>query len=127
MGLFDWFFGMFSGSKKEIKSRLYVGNLSYKARETDIKLLFSRYGIVKRVSIIKDRHTRKPKGYAFVEFANQGEAKKALEFDHTQFMGRTMNVSKANPPKNDRSDRPSRSGSRSNYRGRGRGRQRVSR
>ena len=107
MGLFDWFTGLFaSKEEKKIAARLYVGNLSYKAREVDVKLLFSKYGLVKRASIIKERGSRRSKGYGFVEFGKKSEAQKAMELDGTKFMGRNLNVSQAKPPK-ERSSRDS--------------------
>ncbi|MGC9325908.1 MAG: RNA recognition motif domain-containing protein, partial [Desulfomonilia bacterium] len=48
---------------------LYVGNLPYKVTESDLKDLFSPYGEVKSVKIIKDNYSNQSKGFGFVEMA----------------------------------------------------------
>ena len=76
--------------------RLYVGNLSYDASDSDIEELFKGIGNVKNVEIIYNRHTHRSKGYAFVEMARVDEAKRAVEVLHDQpFMGRTLIVNGA--------------------------------
>ena len=74
--------------------RLYVGNLSYSAKEEDLKSLFSGCGRVADIHLIRDRFTRKPKGYAFVEIAKD-DLSKALALSGSDFMGRKMVVSEA--------------------------------
>jgi RNA recognition motif-containing protein len=75
-------------------SKLYVGNLSYSVSSEQIKELFSGFGEVKDIKIIEG------KGFAFVEMANQAEAEKAKkELNGTQFLGRTLTVDEARPPR----------------------------
>ncbi|MDD4253781.1 MAG: RNA-binding protein [Methanofollis sp.] len=75
-------------------SRLYVGNLTYSVTEEDLKDLFSSYGDVKSVKIIGD------KGFGFVEMSTKEEAEKARDATNgTEFVGRTLRVEEAQPPR----------------------------
>ncbi len=81
-------------------ARLYVGNLSYEANESELEDLFKGFGNVRSVDIIYNPRTYKSKGYAFVEMYHLEDARKAAEVLHGQpFMGRELMVSAA-------SDRP---------------------
>lgn len=82
------------------KARLYVGNLSYEATESELEDLFKGFGSVRSVEIIYNSRTYKSKGYAFVEMCQLDDARRAAEVLHGQpFMGRELMVSAA-------SDRP---------------------
>ena len=59
--------------------KLYVGNLPYSTSEEDLKELFSPHGTVENVALISDRETGRSKGFGFVEFPNDDEAKVAIE------------------------------------------------
>jgi len=75
-------------------SKLYVGNLSYSVTKEQVEELFSNYGEVGQVNIIEG------KGFGFVEMSNQSEAEKAKEaLDGSEFLGRTIKVDRARPPK----------------------------
>lgn len=77
--------------------RLYVGNLSYEATESDLEDLFKGLGSVRSVEIIYNPRTHKSKGYAFIEMQYMDDAVRAVEVLHNQpFMGRLMTVSAAN-------------------------------
>ena len=76
------------------ENRLYVGNLNYGVKEEDLRAFFSKAGTPKGVHLIRDRFTRKLKGYAFVEML-PGEAQKALELNGAEFLGRKIIVSRA--------------------------------
>lgn len=81
-----------------MEKKLYVGNISFKATEEDIKELFARSGAVETVKIITDAHTGNPKGFGFVEMATQEDAKKAIdELNGTTFMERAITVAEAKP------------------------------
>ncbi len=72
---------------------IYVGNLSYKVRENDLKEVMEEYGQVDSCKLITDRDTRKSKGFAFVEMADDEAAKKAIaELNGAELDGRTMVV-----------------------------------
>ncbi|MEA2035152.1 MAG: RNA-binding protein [Euryarchaeota archaeon] len=75
-------------------SKLYVGNLTYSVTEKQLEELFSQYGDVKDVRIIER------KGFGFVEMGAAEEAEKAKEaLNETEFVGRTMRVDEARPPR----------------------------
>ncbi|MBX7205476.1 MAG: RNA-binding protein [Bacteroidia bacterium] len=75
---------------------IYVGNLSYKARENDLRQAFEAYGQVASVKIITDRATKRSKGFGFVEMPNDDEARHAIEKLHGQdLMGRNLNVNES--------------------------------
>ena len=77
-------------------ARLYVGNLSYEATESELEDLFKGFGNVRSVEIIYNPRTYKSKGYAFVEMYHLEDARKAAEVLHGQpFMGRELMVSAA--------------------------------
>lgn len=78
-------------------ARLYVGNLSYEAAESDLEDLFKGVGDVKSVEVIYNPRTHKSKGYAFVEMRQFDDAVRSVEVLHDQpFMGRNITVSAAN-------------------------------
>lgn len=82
--------------------RLYVGNLSYDATESDLMNLFKGIGQVQGAEVVSHKRTMRSKGYAFVEMLSIDEARRAVEVLHDQeFMGRKLVVSGA---KNERSD-----------------------
>ncbi|MDH4230724.1 MAG: RNA-binding protein [Nitrospirota bacterium] len=81
-----------------MEKKLYVGNISFKATEEDVRELFARSGDVESVKIITDAHTGNPKGFGFVEMANEEDAKKAIdELNGTTFMERSISVAEAKP------------------------------
>ena len=57
---------------------IFISNISFKVREQALQELFAQYGEVTSVRIIKDKETRRSKGYGFVEMANEGEAHSAI-------------------------------------------------
>jgi hypothetical protein len=76
--------------------RLYVGNLSYEAAESDLFDLFSQVGPVKNVQLIRERKGTRSKGYGFVEMADLEAARQAvLQLHRKEFMGRQLVVSGA--------------------------------
>ena len=79
--------------------RLYVGNLSYDAVESDLFDLFSGVGTVTNVEIIANKHTQRSKGFGFVQMTSVAEAKRAVDELHDKdYMGRTLVVSGAKLP-----------------------------
>lgn len=79
--------------------RLYVGNLSYDATESDLFDLFGGVGKVENVEIISNKHTQRSKGFGFVQMSNVTDAKRAVEDLHDKdYMGRKLVVSGAKLP-----------------------------
>lgn len=77
---------------------IYVGNLSFDATEESVRALFEAYGTVSRVNIVTDRDTGQPRGFGFVEMANDGEGEKAIAaVNGTELGGRALNVNEARP------------------------------
>ena len=93
-----------------MKRKLYVGNLSYQATESDLKELFSEAGFVESVRIINDFETGRPRGFGFVEMQEGGD-KAIAEMNGRDFKGRTLTVTEARPM----SPRDSRSGGFTRY------------
>ena len=77
---------------------IFVGNLSFGATEDALRSLFAAYGAVSRVNIVTDRDTGQPRGFGFVEMANDAEGDKAIaSLNGTDLDGRTLNVNEARP------------------------------
>jgi len=58
--------------------KLYVGNLSSETSEADLRARFEQFGTVAGISVIKDRTTGYPRGFAFVTMNNGGEGRAAI-------------------------------------------------
>ena len=58
---------------------IYVGNLSYRTEDADLKQLFSEFGAVKSAKVIMDRETNKSKGFGFIEMETAEAGAKAIE------------------------------------------------
>jgi cold-inducible RNA-binding protein len=83
-----------------MSSNLYVGNLSFDLGEKDIEELFTPYGEVVSVNVVTDRQTGRPRGFGFVEMAQDEDAKKAIEsLDGKEVKGRNLTVNVAKPKK----------------------------
>lgn len=54
---------------------VFVGSLSYSVTEKQLKREFERFGEVKKVTIVKEKETGKPRGYAFIEFERERDVK----------------------------------------------------
>ncbi len=79
--------------------RLYIGNLSYDAAESDLFELFSGVGTVTNVEVITNKHTQRSKGFGFVQMNSVTEAKRAVDELHDkEYMGRKLVVSGAKLP-----------------------------
>ena len=75
---------------------LYLGNLNFDAKESEIEELFSQFGQVDSVKVIRDRYSGKSRGFAFVELESDEAGEKALEqLNDTEFLGRKILVNKA--------------------------------
>lgn len=78
--------------------KLYVGNLPYNTSEEDLRNLFAQYGNIESVAVITDRDTGRSKGFGFVEFGDDNEAKNAIQgLSGQQYGGRALTVNEARP------------------------------
>ena len=76
--------------------RLYVGNLSFDATESDLFDLFNGVGHVQNAEVVSYRHNQRSKGFAFVQMQTVEEAQRAVEELHDkEFLGRRLVVSGA--------------------------------
>ena len=77
---------------------LYVGNLNYKVRESDLREVMEEYGTVDSVRIITDRETRRSKGFAFIGMPDSAEASNAINaLNGAEYGGSPMVVKEALP------------------------------
>lgn len=74
----------------------HLGNLSFDATEGDVQDFFSGCSVTS-VRIVEDKMERKPKGFGYVEFSTLDGLKKALDLNSTQFQGRNIRISVAEP------------------------------
>ena len=79
---------------------IYVANISFRAREQDLKELFEQYGEVTSVKVVTDRETGRSRGFGFVEMANDSEGKQAVsQLNGVDFHQRNLVVNEARPSK----------------------------
>jgi len=99
--------GMRKPEAVEVTSpRLYIGNLSFDASESDLQELFSGVGSVQNVEIVMHRQTMKSKGFGFIQMQSIDEAKRAVaELHDKEYMGRKLVVSGAKAVEERRSER----------------------
>ncbi len=77
---------------------IFVGNLTNDVTEEDLTNLFSEFGQVKSVKIIRDMFTQQTKGFGFVEMPGLAEAQKAINDINTkEFKGKKLVVNEARP------------------------------
>jgi len=75
---------------------MYVSNLSFRLSEQELGDVFSQYGEVSSVKIIKDRESGRSRGFGFVEMPNEDQARAAMEaLANYELGGRNINVSEA--------------------------------
>jgi cold-inducible RNA-binding protein len=79
-------------------SKLYVGNLSFKTTEDELRSHFGQYGSVTDVYVAMDRMTGRPRGFAFVTMGTAEEAQSAAEkVNGSELDGRQLTVNEARP------------------------------
>jgi RNA recognition motif-containing protein len=76
-------------------TKLYVGNLPFTVTEDHLRTLFAAHGTVEKVSLITDRGTGKPRGFAFVELAHADAARAMQALNGTDFGGRQLKINEA--------------------------------
>ncbi len=76
--------------------KLFVGNLDFKTTSEELRSLFAQAGEVVSVSLPTDRETGRPRGFAFVEYANDEQAEAAVQkFNGYELAGRPLRVNEA--------------------------------
>jgi RNA recognition motif-containing protein len=81
-----------------VSNKLFVGNVSFRASEDDLRDLFGKAGEVLSAKLVKDPATGRSKGFGFVEMATPSDADKAIQmFNGSNFMDRNLVVDKAKP------------------------------
>jgi cold-inducible RNA-binding protein len=79
-------------------NKLYVGNLPYSYRDSDMEQAFSQYGTVSSAKVMMERDTGRSKGFGFVEMSTEAEANAAIEgMNGQQIGGRGLVVNEARP------------------------------
>ena len=79
-------------------SKLYVGNMSFKTSEDELRTAFGAFGTVTDVYVAMDKMTGRPRGFAFVTMGTPEEAKAAAEkLNGVDLGGRTLTVNEARP------------------------------
>lgn len=102
-------------------TNIFVGNLNYSTTQEDLHATFAQFGNVERVSVVTDRDSGQPRGFAFVEMTNSDEAQNAIsQLNGTELNGRALNVNEARPKPSGNSGRggfggPRRSGGRGRW------------
>jgi len=116
-----------NGPEADVAS-IYVGNVDYSTRPEELQKFFSSCGAVQRVTILTDKWTGHPKGYAYVQFRSAEAVANAVLLNESEFKGRQLKVNekRTNVPGYSRGGYGSyrggyRGGNRGQYRGRYRG------
>jgi RNA recognition motif-containing protein len=79
---------------------IYVANINFRASEDELKQLFSQYGEVTSVKILKDRETNRSRGFGFVEMSDDAAGRAAISaLNGAEFSQRNLVVKEALPPK----------------------------
>ncbi len=81
-----------------MKTKLFVGNLSFEATSEELKKLFEPYGPVHEATVVVDKRSGKSKGYGFVQMVESKDAAMALELSGRDFKGRDLVVTEADSP-----------------------------
>ena len=78
--------------------RIYVGNLSYESRDSDLERAFLAFGSVESAQVVTDRDSGRSKGFGFVEMPDLTEAQGAITgLNGKELAGRTLTVNEAKP------------------------------
>ncbi len=86
--------------------KIYVGNLPWSVRDSELRNLFAPHGEVRSASVVMDRETGRSRGFGFVEMSNSEGPKAISELNDSEVQGRRLRVSQAR----ERQPGPGRSG-----------------
>lgn len=79
--------------REDVDARsIFVGNVDYGASPEEIQAHFQSAGSINRVTILLDKFSGQPKGYAYVEFAEPSLVAQALVLNESIFRGRNLKV-----------------------------------
>jgi cold-inducible RNA-binding protein len=85
-------------TKENKMKKLYVGNLPFSATENDLESIFAQYGKLDSLTIVRDRESGQPRGFAFVEYGDDAAAEAAIAATNgMQVGGRALMVNEARP------------------------------
>ena len=88
--------------RKRTMFKIYVGNLSFDATESEVEQLFGQHGEVQSVAIVTDRDTGRSRGFGFVEMTDDAQGQAAIDaIDGSELGGRSLKVNKARPRERD--------------------------
>jgi RNA recognition motif-containing protein len=77
---------------------IYVGNLPFDARDSDLRTLFADFGEISSASVVTDRDTGRSRGFGFVELADRSLATQAIQkLNGHDWNGRQLTVNEAKP------------------------------
>src|SRR5437868_9952610 len=81
-----------------MSTKLYVGNLSFDATESDLRDLLAAHGPVNEINVVMDRETGRPRGFAFATMNTEEAAKTAIAaLNGKDWKGRALTVNEARP------------------------------
>ena len=83
--------------------KIYVGNLSFRATDDDLRAAFEPFGEVASARVIQDKETGRSRGFGFVEMPSQDEGNTAIDkVNNTEIADRAVRVNEAQerPPRN---------------------------
>lgn len=79
-------------------NKIYVGNLPFSTSEDALREMFSSFGDITEIALIRDRYSNDFKGFGFITYAMAESAQASLSMDGKDFGGRPMKVSIAREP-----------------------------
>jgi cold-inducible RNA-binding protein len=79
------------------KMNIYVGNLSFRTSDDELRSLFESYGPVRSASIVMDRETGRSRGFGFVEMGDEDAHKAISALNGQDIDGRRLTVNEARP------------------------------
>ena len=86
------------GVSEQMANKLFVGNLPFTMTDDQLMCIFAPFGQVVSANIVKDKYSGRSKGFAFVEYTNEEEAKAAMQaLDGSDQGGRKIAVKEALP------------------------------
>ncbi|XP_047316251.1 organelle RRM domain-containing protein 6, chloroplastic-like [Impatiens glandulifera] len=89
-----------AGVARPLPNKLYVSGLSFRTTEEGLRNVFEKFGRLVEVNLVMDRIARRSRGFGFIRYVNEEEAKKAIEGMHGKFLdGRVIFVEVAKPPR----------------------------